>query len=635
MARTVRLCARKREQMELVVGDLRTRDAFDVLELADVEAIRAARNAVRAAVPPVLVPGMDHTVTHAEEQVSQAWARAQRNAARVHGALGRAMGRQEHTGTPPILAVVADDDLPWELYAEPDQASAMEAREAGIVVRLAHGQRWDVLPPGTRVRLWVWVPDATDPIVGAHLALVEALGASLGVEVVQVDPLVSDLPLAEPDVADVGVMICHGAVLDDRVRLWLSDGELGGGRMVDGLARARRQVRLWVLQVCEGGRVSHTSPDTPARRLLSCGFPAVVAPGSQVAVEAAAAFLEGLLQAMQKGLAVADAVAAGRHAVRLLAHPHPTCRWHNLRLFVSDVAAAEAPVVDTSWAAPGWPAPDRGLQVVLAAAEAAARTRHHRWVGIEHLVLACHSLTNKPGMSLSFVDTRLVQALAPYAPVALRRLARLSLRKALGDEDIQLSPRLQRMGAAMPRGCGLRDLIMLLSEAPDRPMLHLLGLDLSAVLHQVGSLDSSDPSLSLEWVGLSHHVPPGGVPAATRLRVLGGPQDGLDIHHACTVGRWSSKNTRETAHHVPIYRPDGVRDQRLHRVHFEFGPEHGVRPLSQPSGRTTRGVQRTRRAHRSELPVDRWSTLQEGDLVEATDTTWFMALGPAERHNPG
>ena len=533
----------------------------------------------------VLVRGLDLRVTQAEDRVGALLGQALRDTPELAVQLGRALG--EAQGETLLLAVDARDGLealPWELLAPLPHRVPIEAHAEAVVARLLPGAPVPVSQAVLPVAVRVWRPAGADPVldsVGAHLAQVaRRAGVDLG-------PCEGATP--PPGVAPVLVLLAHGRRVASALQL---DGtQAGPGSVAHALAAHVRGAELVVLAVCDSGAEGAT--EGWAGRLLEAGARAVVAPSGPLRVEAANAFLEGLVEALGLGLSVPDAVMAGRRAVRGLAHPAQACRWHRLRFAISDLggwpahARGHAPL-------DGWPAPGPDAKAVLDSVWSLAEEQGSSFLGLEHLILAWGRQSPVPGPLLA---RRILPAAARAAEERLAQFSALSAGTAPRP-----TPRLLRMAAHLPPGFDLARLWQALA-AEGGPVL--------GILTEIQGWRPRPPE------GPPPHL--GGVPTeefppvdalATGLEVLTGPEDGRQIwpQPGQIIGRVSADGDND----IGLYAGLEHADTRLSRRHLQWRAPGQLRTL-----RPT-----------PELGANADLRVSVGSVTRVTTATLLLGIGP-------
>lgn len=538
--------------------------------------------------PRVILPGRDAAMSRAEEDAGRALAAV---LAPVASVLAFVRGRARERRETMVLLVDVDSahlrSLPWELIGE---EAPIEAT-GGLVARLADGH------PHRRVSAEAltvgrWCPTPNDPACAALIARQDASAARIG--------LGRPLSVASRStVAEVSVLhlVCHGARLGDAVNLVLGEGDLAHSTAAHSLAPHLRAARLVVLDVCESANDTPRQLDNLAARVIAAGAEACLAPGGPASIEATAAVGEALWSALASGDDLATAVQKARADVRALAIAHPDSRWHNHRLTVAspDVLEAAAPV-ERSWRPEGWPRPAPDARALLSATAAIAAELGSGFVGVEHVALA---LERWPGGSGA---ARMLRLLCPRAELRAG-LAALTPIEVTGL-DLRGTPRLRRL---MPReGFDGEELLRTLLADPHSPLTDLTGAqDLSRML-TVANASATLGSLS-ELQEPSRAVP------ATRLEVVGGPEDGrlLRVHPGDTVGRWGDAEPPTHA----LYADTAVTDRRLSRRHLRWeGP-----------GRVTCLRRSSVRRNRADRAVEGEIELLAGDVLVLSPGTRLRA----------
>lgn len=430
-------------------------------------------------------------------------------------------------------------DLPWELVED----VPVEDHPVGgfTVVRIATGGQ--VRGKGVEVR--VWSPSGDAGCAGVAGALDEAV-------------------LRPGDRPTVLHVVCHGRDVAGRLALVLDGGDQAPDTLRAVLEPALQRCRLVVLDVCGSGAVG----ETPARRLLAAGIGVVIAPQRPWGLDAAQAFSSALYADLRGGSSVIEAVRSGRRALRRLGVAHPSCRWWNPTVWVSDEEAL-SPLADE----------ETGVEFPLPP----GTLRHARpsgYLGVEHLLLALAEDTEDPWLA---VAGPLLRDLAAACP------------RFVAEGWAGPTPRLKRWA------CDDRDALII-------EVLAVPWVSLDAVL--IGRFKGGTETRTLTApTGLDVVDAPG-----LTLEVQGGPEDGRRIamrHRGDVIGRWDPAQTR--GHR--LYPPPLPQDPTLSRRAAVWEGGAGLRFR----GRLVRaGV---------EEPVDGVTRLLWGDRIRLGAGTLLAVVG--------
>jgi hypothetical protein len=269
-----------------------------------------------------------------------------------------------------------------------------------------------------------------------------------------------------------------------------------------------------------------------------------------LALEASAAFDAALYGALSRGGSLAGAVAAGRRALRTVGLDHPSCRWWNPVLVVSDGQHATRSVLDTPSLPVDAPAGDAAAEDILRRCSRLAGAQG--FLGLEQLALTLAGWDHtSPLLSLA----------AGALPKVSRELP--VFLPSLGDRPLAVTPRLARLLTSLHQGFGTDDLLRALVEV--RWVAKRLDPRLVSRVLLHGVDDRSTRPLQ---AGL-----PGAVLLASGaglcLEVQGGPDDGrvLELHRAGeTLGRWDP--ARSGPERARLFLNDGPRDPHVSRSHL-------------------------------------------------------------------
>lgn len=553
-----------------------------------------AAEALRPAVgppTPVVIPGRDRELRDAEAQWARHAARALFSdlsiARRFAEVLGEAAGR----GTPATLLIDAGQAAalcPWELLSQAPDAASLEPAGRACIARLVSAASPPPAPPQTTLRVLTWAPESADPDVAA---LINAQSARLRgwATHVLLSSTLDELPAARTDTADVLHLVCHGQRDLDRLSLMLGPTE---GATADDTASALgpllRQSSLVLLDVCHGSMDRTGAYGGLAQRLVEAGAPASCGTWTEVDVEAAQAFGDGLLRALREGASVAAAAASGRRAVAALGIAHPSARWHNHRLWVSSGAHAAVPLLTRKqWAPPGIPSGPTALsslwRVLKREAEAAG------YLGIEPLIEALLSTASFPGGAPS-----VVRGLVPVRHRSRATLERLGL-ASRPSLQLVVTPRWAKLMSRIPaEASSTRQVAALVSAV----------LDVYAPFPILGPSDTAVHSRG-----------------ALLLEVVGGPEDGrrVCLEPGEQLARWHRDLDPERA--VGLYQGPGPFDRGISR--------RGCLQLDE-RGRLVAMHSRVRIARRLHAPT----VSKEGTLQSLKPTCELFVLEPDDPFSP-
>lgn len=589
------------------VGDGATRPAEGWLAAAEASALPAAVEARLATRARVMIPGEDSARARAEAEVGSLLLRAIPSDGAGGGPCGRLrelLGVAAGQGGPALLVVDAADEvvraLPWELLVGEAGEPPLEATETAVLARLSPG-RARLRPaqsPTTHAALLtvrVWCPTPADPTCARLRALLDGLASRLALTVVDLDPTTPAAGTDEIDGPEVLVIIGHGRRDLDTVGLRLAEGDHAPDAATARLGSLVCRAELVHLGVCAGAEATPRELDSLAARLVASGARSVVAPWHRAGVEALEHLTAGLLDALCRSETPADAVRAGRRAVRAWGHPHPISRWANTAWLVSDLDAVQAPpLVPAGWQPPGWPRPAPEAGALLLAAQRWARAQGDGFVGFEHLLRA---ITGVPGGGLLSAWLRRA---APGRLVRFEtRLGQLTLQDPAAPEV--LSARLCDLGARLAPGFDLESLFSLLCDEPDLAR---------ALLGEVPApTTGDDPFATIDSAPSASSGP------ATALRVLGGPEDGrwLLPRSGQSIGRSSDGGGPDIA----LYQGTRLTDRKLSRLHLLW-LEPGRVELRRAAVRGRGGGERAMPVGPCELRV--------GDLLALTPATHLVGV---------
>lgn len=454
----------------------------------------------RLAPPAVLIPGLDVRRSDDEVEAGRALGALFAEVPTLAAALGRWLGEARGRQARPVLLVDTDDHdraLPWELLAL--EGGPLAVTDGAVVVRRLEGPPARPLPAGP-VTVHCWCPDADDPAAARLRSglddAVEAIGwpAPKGIDDAPEGPVVLHL-------------IGHGRQLLDGFGVDLGGDAASATTTAHVLRPLLERALVVVLDVCEAADTSREALDTLAGQLVRAGARAVVAPTQRIAVDAAAQATPALYAALASGQGVVDALAAAQRAVRGLASPHPDGRWHNLGLYVADVAGLEAQApASGGWRPQGWPVPGPDLSELLERARREAERRDAGFVGLEHLLEAQRALDGGGPAARAASDVA--------GGEALRRAQKLR-RVADAPFDLTGTPRLVALGPRLEPGADVEDLFATLWSDLDGGLAALAGIAPSGFAVDTATAETLDPA------GMD-----GDTPVASTLEVLGGPEDG-------------------------------------------------------------------------------------------------------------
>lgn len=521
--------------------------------------------------PGVILPG-DTRWARAEEAAGGVLAgMIAEVASRVAWFLGDASARGER----PVIVVDAEPvgarELPWELLAMDAASPPMETLGRAIVARRGPGTVAPARRDGRRLEVLVWCPTPDDDVCRGVAAALDAVLAAHGVAPAhRIDPSEA-APHADPDVARVLHVICHGRLDEGRVELLLGEGERGAATTGHLLADWLRTTDLVVLDVCAAASATRVELDSLAPRLIAAGAGVCVAPALRADVRAIKAFADGLYGMLTSGRVLADAIAGGRRAIRALAIGHPNGRWANHLFHVADATAATTgPLVSQAWRPEGWPPPSADASAYLAAVHAFAGRLSTGFVGLDHLARVLYAGA-WGGRALSPIRL----ALAERCEAPARTPKGMYLIEGR-ESDVRGTPRLRGYASRLRPGFAVQDLWRLIAEDPNHDLAGLLGVPRAAPGVEAGATVS--PAIELgetidvqTRADLPEPAPREQSVPASRLEVLGGPEDGLALvpRVGDRVGRWSGDP--EVA--LPLYASTALVDRVMKRRHLQWmGP---------------------------------------------------------------
>ncbi|MCB9760265.1 MAG: CHAT domain-containing protein [Alphaproteobacteria bacterium] len=598
------------------LGHRDIRPVYGQLDRDDVAALtREVRLALRPEVMPfILLPGADADRARAEEEVGRSLSRVLNATPDLAASLAWQLGAAKERKELVVLVVDAEDpdirSMPWELLAG-SSGNSLEASQDALVARMTPGRN-GASPPSedaNQLEILTWCPAPEDPVSAKLLSYIDALASQFGMPTPRrvVDSASLPASLSDEGTAQVLHVICHGRAAREQVELLVGEegDRLAAGTASHVLAPVLGEVDLVVLHVCEGGVATPSELDGLVARFVQAGAPACIAPTSRLSLEASQAFLRSLYPTLVSGGSLADAVAAGRRAVRALAMPHPDSRWYNQVLFVGDLRTVARPcLVHERWVPEGWPRPSPDAAALLDEAFRIACRTGSGFVGLEHLALALSRMPlgaaglERVRFQLGLRREQFLQYLATFVPVAARKA------------DWSGTLRLRSYAAQLRPGFGLAELWDVITK--DRN--HFLREMVRSRLMGPSSLDSlhgDRTEHSMEWTIEMKAPRP-----VNALQVLGGPEDGrvLRMRPGDLVGRWSDA----VASDHTLYESTILVDRRLSRRHLRWSGEGKVELLSRSRALIRRGLRET-------LPKG-VVTLEEGDVLQLSRATWLRAL---------
>ena len=576
------------------VGDGATRPAAGVLPADTVSALLTGVPALLESRARVLVPGADAARTRAEEAAGAALLDALASMPEVYGRLRELLGVAAGQQRPARVVVDAEDAearaLPWELLAAGEARPPLESAAQGAVSRLMPGRPARPMRPGAP-RVWCWTPTPEDP---SCARLRDALLA------LPVDARVLELSeghsLPEASGPEILQIIAHGRRDMEAVGVSLGQGGQDSGALSARLEPLLSRVEAVVLAVCAGADATPRELDNLAGRLAAAGATLVVSPLQRAGVEALERFLQGFYSTLLLGQPIPQAVVEGRRALRAWGHPHPQCRWSNVALLVSDVAALDhGPLWRSPVRLAGWP--EAGPDAASLLSRALELAEVDGYIGIEHLVGA---LVDTPGGGDLAGWLRRV---APPRVLPFRdQLAQLSPQPGAPEGPPAPTPRVLGWGRRLHPDFDLESLATVIAADPE-VALALFG----AVVPS--SASDADPYATME------SLPPDRLPLAAALVVLGGPEDGLIIRPGVgdSVGRTAERDGPDH----PLYQGARWWDRKLSRDHLRWvapGRIQCRRPLT-----------RTRASEDEALPAGEIE-VRVGDLLALTHGTRVVGV---------
>lgn len=528
-----------RIQVRSIPGGWRLSVGRDGLRAASIDLAAAAVETLKRRIDTILKPP---PVAHSDVQRTEAEETAgtllldtlfgEPSVGRVlHNLLGEAHGARQLA----LIVVDVDDpllrSLPWELLGA---GEPFEAAGGVVIARLAPG-RPSQLPSGPTA-VHVHDLDPTDALCARRttelIAELDAAGA----------PRLDRAPILH--------LIAHGDRGAQSTWLASSTGDTSPGSAAHQLGPWLAEAALVVLDVCDAAAMEVSEHAAVAARFTAQGAGAVIAPKTRLATPAAAAFSRGLYSALFAGDALAEAVAAGRRAVRTCALPHPDGRWCNPILLLSDVRAAQVRLPLAAWQPKGWKVRDPEVRAWLQAARDAADP--YGFVGLEHLLHTC------PTAGTAHWGVQLRYLLSQSAPVLanLRLLHPVEDRAPCWDGTPRLLENVPDPDFDLPQFAHW------LCQELDGAVPALLG---GVRLHLLDPMGTGTLELdSLEASG----VPAEGV------EVLGGPEDGRWFGADAVVGRASGINEG-------LYRDTTLIDPYLPRRALVLGEPFTLRKPAQ------------------------------------------------------
>ncbi|MCB9758809.1 MAG: FHA domain-containing protein [Alphaproteobacteria bacterium] len=371
------------------------------------------------------------------------------------------------------------------------------------------------------------------------------------------------LPADAPGVATVLHLVGSGP---DAPAL-LAEALRGGGPE---LARWMAALPLLIFDV-PGGGVRALATTLVKRGSGHCLLPREGAPAG-----AFADFTEVLYVQLAQGALLIEAVKAGEAMARVRSGSEQAAT------FLGKREEIHRPLVSKRWRPPGWPPVGEAVAEVLDRTFAEVRRRRSGFVGLELLALALMDGPPVEGLE------PLAQALRPRR-AALRRGWEELLQRGAQPADLCGTPRLQALGASVPRGCDGAALAKVLEPA------------FEALLGSLG--DDAEPD-EIETI-----LP------ARRLEVLGGPEDGrvIELSPGDRVGRGGEGMDAEHT----LYAETRLHDPRLSRRHIEW-LSPGRLVLGRPAQVRSGGEDAILGPGACELYV--------GDVLALTRSTWLRGL---------
>jgi len=438
-----------------------------------------------------------------------------------------------------VLAVDARSDalrrLPWELLAGLPPGRSPLGVDA--VVRLSTREPPAAPSPADRLDVRLWAPQADDLVVEAVVdGLRQRAEADPRIALVELPADLVGTP-PRPDGPALLHVVSHGLAAISGVGLAGPGGVQAAETVTRALAPWADGCVLAIADVCEGAAASDDPADSPAWRLALAGLPVVVGPRTRWAMEASAAFREGLLAALLDGAALLPAVEAGRGRLRSLAVAHESCRWWTPLTIVATPLATRITAIRPPARIPGWPPCDPALAAVLHHAVDAARG----YLGVEHLLAALAQTPDALPPALAMLQPALVAAAERCPPLPL-------------SGDAAPTPRVQAMGTLLADGF---DALALARSLAVVPWL-AAALDPAArarILAPPG--DDGRGTLPLE-----HDLPMPAPADILSFEVEGGPEDGRILtlsQPGDVLGRWDPGRPDDTRGRLYVGRSDADR----------------------------------------------------------------------------
>jgi hypothetical protein len=541
--------------------------------------------------PGVRLPGRDGERTAAEEAVAGLLAELIGEDPGIGRAFAHLVGMARGEGGSVVVAVDTRDPvaraLPWELLAASPGRPPIEAAGEGIVVRLSAGAAVDLTSGVRGIRLWSPTPE--DPACAEATRQMTRLAHELGL------PLETGLRRG----SEVTHVVAHGSHVADRLVVE-ADAALDGGSTAHLLADAVAASPLVVLELCDAG-AGPSEIASLAGRVLDCGAGACLAPTRRWSTLAAAALNDGLYAALAVGKSLVESVREGRARVRALGRAEPSARWHVPALYVRSLEGVDRAVGRPGWRPPEWPIPGPEAAAVLAAARALAGRLGHGFVGVQHVLVALiRSADETPRVRRWRAILAARGDAVAAAGVAVEDLP-------VDSVSMAITPRMERMGERLRVGFDIPAMAAELETAWDAGVRALTGVSLD-----VPARDASHATAQ------STDLPPPGDDSsrpATRLEVLGGPEDGrfLSLAAGDVLGRHDPEQARPHA----LYGARPV-DWRLPRAWLRWERE----------GRATalRALARHRHGRVEHFEGAEFD-VQDGDLLAGGRATLLIARG--------
>lgn len=564
---------------------------------------------------PLLLAGDDAAVAAGEERAGRLLAAVLASSTSVARTVAEQRGAARATGRPLVIVLDAQDEqvraLPWECLAMDADEGPLESAGGGLVVRMGVGQG---PPPPGALQPVLWMTDAEDQVVMELSGDVEMACRGAGLPI----PIRPGLTSGEPHGPCLVFLVGHGESVDQHLRVLGQDGALSPGTVAHSLQPWLASAALVVLLICEGGVRGSRSRSGLVDAILAAGAPAVLASEARLSAQAGSVMVRELIPALARGDSLAVALSNGRRAVRALAWPFPDSRWWRLGMTIGHANAV-------GWAGPrhrlphGWSPGQEAGRLLTAAMEHAAR-RRHRWLGVEHLILALREGVTPVRRDLRMAARHWSRMLGDF----------LDQFESTGSGPVRLSPRLARVREQLPAGFQVNDLVDAVIGGLPPLLLRRLGLarvrdDGSNRRFDFDPTDTSLPSLDLR-TELSRSLFLGegtreADPALAEgpqpwvvMEILGGPEDGRRIQP--TPGHCLGRATTTAPAEVALYEDVGGIDLFLSRKHMRFldaGSVELLRPgyrlVSQPGVRPRGEVE-----------------LVAGDILGLTPLTWLVAL---------